>query len=90
MSRITGYSDKVIERRQKRLIVPIIYFLAEIVVLWLALTLIQLNFDIREWEVWAMIIFFIGLVYSIVKTLDIYQRQKSYEKCEKEWKGLKE
>lgn len=90
MSRVIGSSEKVIERRQKRFIVPIIYLIAEILVIWLVLTLIQLEFDIREWDVWAIIIFLIGGIYSIVKTVNVYQRQENYPKSKKEWKGLRE
>jgi len=90
LSRVIGSSEKVIERRQKRFIVPIIYLIAEILVIWLVLTLIQLEFDIREWDVWAIIIFLIGGIYSIVKTVNVYQRQENYPKSKKEWKGLRE
>ena len=90
MSRVIGSSEKNIERREKRFIVPIIYLMAEILVTWLVLTLIQLEFDIREWEVWAIVILFIGGIYSIIKTVNVYQRQKNYLKSEKEWIGLKE
>lgn len=68
------------ERREKRLIVPIIYLLAEITVFWLVLSLIQLKFDLLEWSVWAIIIFILGIVYSIIKTVHIYERQKDYKK----------
>ena len=90
MSRVIGSSEKVIERRQKRFIVPIIYLIAEVLVTWLILTLIQLEFDMREWAVWAIMIFLIGGIYSIIKTVNVYQRQKNYPKSEKEWKGLRE
>ena len=67
------------ERRRKRLIVPIIYLLAEITILWLVLSLIQLEFDMQKWSIWAIIIIIIGTVYGIIKTVHVYERQKSYK-----------
>lgn len=90
MSRVTGRRKEVIERREKRFIIPMIYLMAEIIVAWLVLTLIQVEFDIRVWDTWAIIIFVIGGVYSIIKTVNVYQRQKDYPKAEHEWRGLRE
>ena len=73
-----------IERRRKRFIVPIIYFLAELVALFLVLLVIQVEFNIFEWNFWAIFIFILGIIYSIIKTVNVYQRQKSYptkEEC---------
>jgi hypothetical protein len=66
------------ERRRKRFILPIIYFLAETVLIWLVLALIQVNFNMFEWSFWAIGVFIIGIVYSIVKTVNVYQRQQDY------------
>jgi len=38
-----------IERRRKRLVLPMIYFLAEIIFLWLVLALIQVKFNMFDW-----------------------------------------
>ena len=67
-----------IERRRKRLVMPIIYFLAEIIFIWLVLALIQVKFNMFEWNFWALAIFILGSVYSIFKTVHIYERQKDY------------
>ncbi|CAA6804527.1 MAG: Unknown protein [uncultured Sulfurovum sp.] len=67
------------ERRKKRFIVPIVYFLAEVVLLWLALSLIQLEFYLTDWNVWAIIVFILGAGYSIAKTVNVFQRQKDYQ-----------
>jgi len=77
---INQVSLKSNERRRKRLVVPIIYLLAEMMVYWLALSLIQLEFNVRNWAIWAMIIFILGMTYSLIKTVHIYKRQKGYEK----------
>jgi len=66
------------ERRKKRLIAPMFYFLTEMTLVWLVLSLIQLEFSVLEWSTWAIIIFFVIIIYSIAKTIHIYQRQKDY------------
>lgn len=66
------------ERRRKRVIMPIVYFLAETVLFWLALSLLQLKFNLLEWNDWAIIVFIIGIIYSVAKTLHVFQRQKNY------------
>jgi len=66
------------ERRRKRLFLPIIYLIAEIVLAWLVLSLVQLEFDPSKWSIWAVVLFIIGIVYSIAKTLHVYKRQKDY------------
>lgn len=66
------------ERRRKRLFLPIIYLIAEVVLAWLVLSLVQLEFDPSKWSIWAVVLFMIGLVYSITKTVHVFQRQKDY------------
>lgn len=66
------------ERRRKRLFLPIIYLIAEVVLAWLVLSLVQLKFDPSKWSIWAVVLFMIGLVYSITKTVHVFQRQKDY------------
>jgi len=77
---INQLSLKSNERRRKRILTPIIYFLAEIIALWLSLSLIQLEFNVKNWAIWAIIIFIVGIVYSLIKTVHIYKRQKGYKK----------
>ncbi|MBU1668806.1 hypothetical protein KKC13_10345 [bacterium] len=71
--------SKIRERRKKRLITPALYFIAEMVFIFLVLSLIQLNFDIRDWATWSYIVLVIFGLYSLGKTIHVYQRQKSYE-----------
>jgi len=70
---------KIRERRKKRFITPVLYFIAEMVFIWLVLSLIQLNLDIRSWAIWSYILFAIFGFYSLAKTLHIYHRQKNYD-----------
>ncbi len=72
-------SIRNIERRRKRIILPIVYFFAEVILLWLVLTLAQVNFNMATWNFWAILILTIGIIYSIAKTVNVYQRQKEYE-----------
>jgi len=77
-----------VERRRKRFILPIIYFLAEIIFLGLILALIQMKFNMFEWSFWAIGIFIVGGTYSIIKTIHIYKRQRDYP-TRKEYNSLK-
>ena len=61
---------------------PMFYFILEIIFIWLVLSLIQLKFDPRDWEIWSMGIFIILGAYSFFKTLHVYNRQKSYEEVD--------
>ncbi len=69
---------RVGERRRKRMVIPAIYFIAEITLFWLILSLIQLEFNIEHWEVWSIILFVIATLYSTFKTIHVYRRQKDY------------
>ena len=71
---------RVGERRKKRMVIPAIYFMVEITLFWLILSLIQLEFDIRDWSAWSIILFVIATLYSIFKTIHVYRRQKDYPK----------
>ena len=75
------YQDREVrtsERRRKRMFIPIMYFIAEVTVVWLILTLIQLNFNILEWSIWSIIAFIMAISYSALKTVHVYERQKDY------------
>lgn len=72
------------ERRRKRMFIPIMYFMAEATVVWLVLTLIQLNFNILEWSIWSILFFIMAVGYSALKTVHVYERQKDYPKNKKE------
>ena len=70
--------SKIKERRKKRMVIPIIYFLAETTLAWLILSLIQVDFNIQNWSIWSMIILLFSVLYSISKTIHVYRRQKDY------------
>jgi len=72
-------SSKINERRKKRLVIPMVYFILEVIFMWLVLSLIQLKFDPRDWAIWSVGIFLLVGVYSFSKTLHVYQRQKDYK-----------
>lgn len=71
--------SKIKERRKKRLITPALYFIAEMVFIFLVLSLIQLNFDLRAWSTWSYIVLVLFGLYSLGKTIHVYHRQKSYD-----------
>ena len=72
-------SNNVIERRKKRMFIPALYFIAEMVFVWLVLSIIQVQFDMREWSLWSAIIFTFAIAYSLAKTVHVYKRQKNYK-----------
>ena len=72
--------SKIKERRKKRMVIPIIYFLAETTLAWLILSLIQVNFNISHWAIWSMVILALSVSYSISKTVHVYKRQRDYPK----------
>jgi hypothetical protein len=72
-------SSKIRERRKKRFIIPALYFLAEMVLAWLVLALVQVNFDIKNWSLWSLVVISIFMVYSLSKTIHVYKRQKNYK-----------
>ena len=75
------YQDReirTVERRRKRIFIPIVYFMAEVTAVWLVLTLIELNFNILEWSIWTILVFILVLSYSALKTVHVYNRQKDY------------
>jgi len=69
---------RVGERRKKRMVVPIIYFMAEVVLVWLIFTLIEMNFNVTEWNVLSILVFVTAVLYSTFKTIHIYRRQREY------------
>jgi len=66
------------ERRKKRLLIPAIYFILEIIFMWLVLSILQIHFNILYWEDWSKIVMFVFTLYAFLKMLHIYKRQKSY------------
>lgn len=73
------HSSKIHERRKKRLVIPAVYFISEMVFVWLVLSLIELQFDFRGWAIWSIGIFVVFGGYSFLKMLHIYKRQKDYK-----------
>ena len=69
---------RVNERRKKRMILPAIYSILEMVFMWLALSLIHLSFDFRAWSVLGYLVFIAFMLYSVGKTIHVYRRQKNY------------
>jgi len=68
------------ERRRKHYITPIIYFLAEVSFIWILLSVVQISFDILEWQTWAVVVLGVGAIYPAYKTIKIFKRQKNYKR----------
>lgn len=64
------------EKRRKRVFVPIVYLLAEIILVWILLSLLNISFNVQSWSVISYMILFVAVGYSLYKTVIIYERQK--------------
>ena len=68
------------ERRRKHYITPIIYFLAEVSFIWIILSVVEISFNIVEWNRWAVVALAVVAVYPAYKTVKIFIRQKNYKR----------
>ena len=66
------------DRRRKRVFIPFIYFLLEVVAIWLVLSLFQVSFNVKSWSIFSMAIFAGVTLYSLSKMLTVYKRQRDY------------
>ena len=64
------------ERRRKRVFIPLIYFLSELIFAWLIISTINLSFDMLLWDDWSYIAFVTIFFHTAYKTYIIYIRQK--------------
>jgi len=71
-------NSKVIERRKKRLVIPAIYFILELIFMWLVLTIIELSFNPIDWGMWSQFLMVFFGIYSSFKMIHVYHRQKGY------------
>jgi hypothetical protein len=68
------------ERRAKHYITPIIFMLLELVMGWLIISIVMVNFNINLWTFSGKLSFLIFSLYSLYKTGKIYKRQKNYKR----------
>ena len=71
-------SSKIIERRKKRVFMPVIYFILELIFAWLVFVIIQLSYNPLVWALWSQILMIMFGIYSFLKMLHVYDRQKNY------------
>lgn len=66
------------EKRKKRssYAVPIIYFLLEIILMWLVIGLFNWNLDVRKWNIFSYEALALWLAYSSFKFYLVIKRQK--------------
>jgi len=76
----SSFSDtiEIENRRRKRLIVPTLYFILEIGIIWLLISLFEMSFDIKEWLIISIVFFAGGTFGRLVKTINVYKRQKEF------------
>jgi len=71
-------NSKIKERRKKRVFIPIAYFILELTLVWLVFVIIQISYNPLDWAVWSQVLMILFGIYSFLKTLHIYKRQKDY------------
>ena len=71
-------NSKIIERRKKRLFVPAIYFILELIFMWLVLTILEMSFNPLDWELWSQLVMVFFSAYALFKMIHIYNRQEDY------------
>ncbi len=66
------------EKRKRRssYAVPVIYFLLELIVIWLVISLFNWDIDIRRWGLYSYIGLALWLSYSSLKLYIVIKRQK--------------
>jgi hypothetical protein len=64
------------EKRRKRYITPMIYLFAQLTLVWIVLSVVNISFDIQKWATWSYGVFFVIFTYLAYKTFHIYKRQK--------------
>ena len=69
---------EVKNRRRKRLIAPTLYFILEIGIIWLLISLFEMSFDMKEWLILSIVFFSGGTFSRLIKTINIYKRQKEF------------
>jgi hypothetical protein len=70
----TYNGNKNQERRKKRVFIPMIYFVLELTLAWIVLSIINISFDIQYWASWSYGAWFGVFVYRAYKTYFIYKR----------------
>ncbi len=65
------------EKRRKRpsYIIPIIFFLLELILMWLTLSLFNWDLDISKWHIYAYPVVLIWVTISAVKLNIVLKRQ---------------
>jgi len=69
-----------IEQRRKRMVIPFVYMIAEITLVWLVLSFINVSFDLRTWGSVSFVILYLAGSYSLYKTFLVYKRQEEYKR----------
>ena len=71
-------NSKIKERRKKRVFLPIVYFILELILVWLVFVIIQMSYNPLDWAVWSQVLMILFGIYAFLKMLHIYNRQKDY------------
>ena len=73
-------SRKIKERRRKRVFIPALYFIMELIFIWLVFVIIHLSYNPLDWDLWSQVLMVVFGIYSFLKMLHVYHRQKDYPK----------
>jgi len=55
---------------------PLFFLFAELVLAWLVVSIIQVDFDIRNWQLWGKALLGLVAIYSLSKTARVFKRQR--------------
>ena len=68
------------EKRRQRpsYLIPILFFLLETIMMWLTLSLFNLSFHIREWNIYSYPVALLWIIFSGVKLNIVLKRQKMH------------
>ena len=69
------------ERRKKRYIMPIVYFVLELTLAWLILALVNVNFVMSHWNNFSYAALLLVSGYSLFKMYKVFDRQKNYKEA---------
>ncbi len=67
-----------IEKRRKRpsYVIPLLFFLLEMVLMWLLIGIFNWNLDITQWHTISFVVVAIWIIFSSIKLTIVLKRQK--------------
>jgi len=64
-------------RRRPSYLIPILFFMLEILLVWLVISLLNWDLNILQWNVYTYAIALAWIIFSIIKLMIVLKRQKA-------------